>query len=183
LAHELAHVIHITGFEDMLTGDQNLTEGLATWITRDYWTTWLQMESLDEQIQTYLATGQYVPLTEADVFSAYPRRDVAPQKDCLARRDLLYTQWASFVGYLIDNYGWESFVALMTSAAPEVHDDGEVFPAPPDYQGIYGTDLEALEEAWLAEIGVTPGTSLVPGSAHSRVPESGPISFSTLVPI
>jgi hypothetical protein len=125
---------------------------VTTWIARDYWTAWHHTESLDEMVLGYLATGDYVPLTEADVFSAYPRMDASPHEDCLVRRDLLYTQWASFVGYLVDTYGWQTFVTLMASAAPEVTDEGVVLPVPADYQGSYGIALEGLEEEWLAEI-------------------------------
>lgn len=152
LAHELAHVIHATGFERMLDGERNLTEGLATWITRDYWTAWQETSTLEEMVRGYLEAGDYVPLAEADVFSAYPRSDGRPQEDCLGRRDLLYSQWASFVGYLVEAHGWETFVELMASAAPEVTEDGEVFPRPADYLGTYGKSLEALEGEWLAQI-------------------------------
>ena len=152
LAHELAHVFHITGYERELAGERNLTEGLATWITRDYWTAWKQTGSLDEMVRGYLTTGEYIPLEDADVFSAYPRQDVRPPDDCQALRDQLYTQWAAFTGYLLEEYGWAAFEELMASAAPEIKDNGEVLVHPADYLGVYDKGLEELEGEWLSTL-------------------------------
>lgn len=154
-AHEVAHVIHSNGFDRFLGGDRNLTEGLATWITRDYWTAWHQTESLDEMVRGYLASGSYVPLTEADVFSVHPQAQDSTLTNCLAQRDLLYTQWASFVGYLVNVYGWESFLDLMASAESEVTDEGVILPMPTDYEGVYGKTLEALEAVWISDLTIS----------------------------
>jgi hypothetical protein len=152
LAHELVHVIHSTGFDRPLGGDRNLTEGLATWFSRDYWATWHQTGSLEEMVRGYLAASEYVPLSEADVFSVHPLTQGANLSDCLDQRDILYTQWASFVGYLGDTYGWEAFVELMASAISEVNDEGVISPNPTDYEGVYGKTLDDLEAEWLAQI-------------------------------
>jgi hypothetical protein len=152
LAHELVHVIHSIGFDRSLGGDRNLTEGLATWFSRDYWTAWHQTESLEEMVRGYLAAGEYVPLAEADVFTVHPQAQGSNLADCLDRRDLLYTQWASFVGYLVDTYGWEAFLDLLASAASEVNDEGAIMPSPTDYQGLYGKSLDDLEEDWLSQV-------------------------------
>jgi hypothetical protein len=136
LAHELVHIIHITGFNRPLSGDPGLNEGLATWLTREYWTAWHQTQSLPRMIRDYLAEETYVPLAEADVFGVYPQAQGITPTDCLAQRDLLYSQWAGFVGYLVDTYGWELFVDLMATAASEVTDEGEILPSPTDYEGI-----------------------------------------------
>lgn len=152
LAHELVHIIHITGFNRPLSGDPGLNEGLATWLTREYWTAWHQTQSLPRMIRDYLAEETYVPLAEADVFGVYPQAQGITPTDCLAQRDLLYSQWAGFVGYLVDTYGWELFVDLMATAASEVTDEGEILPSPTDYEGIYGKTLETLEAEWLAQL-------------------------------
>lgn len=152
LAHEVVHVIHSAGFDRPLGGDRNLTEGLATWFSRDYWTAWHQTESLEEMVRAYLATGEYVPLAKADVLRVHPRAQDANLTDCLNQRDIIYTQWASFVGYLVDSYGWESFVELLASAISEVNDEGVISPNPTDYEGVYGKTLDDLEAEWLAQI-------------------------------
>jgi hypothetical protein len=156
LAHEVAHVLHLNGFDRPLAGDIALTEGLATWITRGYWTAWLGSESLDEMVRGYLADGSYVPLAEADVFSVHPLVENQTVADCLPQRNLLYTQWAAFVGYLVDTYGWETFLDLMASAAPEVLEEGVILPKPTDYEGVYGKTLETLEADWLVEFQAEP---------------------------
>lgn len=152
LAHELVHVVHSTGFDRPLGGDRNLTEGLATWFSRDYWTAWHQRGSLQEMVRGYLAAGEYVPLAEADVFRVHPQAQGANLTDCLDQRDILYTQWASFVGYLADTDGWEAFVGLLASAASEVNEEGVILPNPTDYEGVYGKTLTDLEADWLAQI-------------------------------
>lgn len=160
LAHELVHVIHHTGFSRPLGGDPGLSEGVATWFSRGYWTAWLQSGSIDEMVGNYLATGDYIPLAEADIFSVHPVTTddnlAVPEDDnptnCLAQRDLIYSEWAAFVGYLLNTYGWEQFEDLMASAASEVTDEGVILPSPTDYEGVYGKTLETLEAEWLTHI-------------------------------
>ena len=85
------------------------------------------------------------------------------------RRDTLYTEYASFVGFLIDRYGVERFEEL-ADTIPEPDDDivititiGPGIPTPtpvptpdpayqppmPDYRAVYGRSLEELERDWL----------------------------------
>lgn len=153
LAHEVAHVLQTTEYGPGLEADRNLAEGVTTWFTRAYWTTWMGTESLDGMVNEYIETGDYVPLVDADVFSAYPGINNNLMEECLARRDQLYTQWASFAGYLINTSGWQKFLELMASALPDTNGQMAVFPVPSDYQGIYGKTLQALETEWLAQLG------------------------------
>ena len=84
-----------------------------------------------------------------DLHGIYPWQNAG--KDCLARRDKIYSEWASFLGYLIQNYGWEKAHRLFRLPAP-VRSDGKIFHFPPDYEGIYGKSLNQLEEEWLKSI-------------------------------
>ncbi|MDX1615249.1 MAG: hypothetical protein R3300_13125 [Candidatus Promineifilaceae bacterium] len=116
------------------------------------------MASLSVAVQDYLAGGAYVPLDEIDLGSVSSFREVEPvgdgrwPPDCLTRGDQYYTQWAAFVGYLIEREGWERFLDLLASAAPEARADGEIAPQAPDYEGMYGPSLDELEAEWLAAL-------------------------------
>ncbi|MFQ3681959.1 MAG: hypothetical protein SNJ51_06825, partial [Roseiflexus sp.] len=57
----------------------------------------------------------------------------------------LYYQWASFVEFLIDQYGRERLDALYVT--------GNGAPGSADYRSIYGKDLAALEQEWVEWLG------------------------------
>jgi len=158
LAHEIAHALHQRALGPGYFGSMALTEGLASWAARESYADWQEVASLSAAVQDDLAAGRYVPLDEIDLGSVGPGRSVAPAGDgrqpvdCLARRDQYYTQWAAFVGYLIEREGWERFLDLLASAAPEVGEGGEIVPQAPDYEGVYGQSLDELEAEWLVTL-------------------------------
>jgi hypothetical protein len=100
-----------------------------------------------------LKDGTYEAIHEnTDLHGVYPwQNNNHPGADCLARRDKVYTEWASFVGYLIDTYGWDKAHRLFRLPEP-VQQNGQRFTFPPDYQGIYGKALNQLEWEWLAAL-------------------------------
>ena len=174
-AHEVAHHVGWARFDYM--GDRLLVEGLATWLAQDSWLRWHGWDSLDEAVRGFLSAGTYVPLAQRD---EHPGR--ASDAECLARRDTLYTEYASFVGFLIDRYGVERFEELADTIP--VPDDYTVFtitfgpgiptpmhrlvptPAhaykPPmaDYRAVYGRSFEELENEWpMVDYGAVYGQS------------------------
>lgn len=150
LSHELGHAIPSEGFQGGLPDSLALTEGLATWASGKYWDTWKNVPSLDELIRQYIRQGQYEPIHEnVDLHGIYPWQNPSgSSQDCLARRDKVYSEWADFLGYLIDTYGWEKALRLFRNPPP-VHQNGQVIIFPSDYQGIYGKALNQLEWEWL----------------------------------
>ncbi len=147
LAHETAHMIHaesLPGFGN----HQPLTEGLATWGAADYWAVWMQADSLDDLVRGYLDSGDYLPL-----YDHYEMTLAYEDPNCIRYRDILYSEWASFTGYLITEYGFGRFGALMESAPAKPHlGDGvghliEIRPA--DFEKIYSLALNQLEARWL----------------------------------
>ena len=141
-----------------------LTEGLASWAAGRYWTAWKEGPSLSDSARDYLSTGTFLPLSQnVELTGVYPG---AAAKDCLARRDMLYTSWAAFVEFLINSYGAEKFKELLSTVEVDVStevakitvDDGVVEVSNevreirgPDWS-TYGKSLETLEQAWLESV-------------------------------
>ena len=151
LAHELGHAIPAAGFADGLPDDLALTEGLGTWASGKYWAAWKNVPALDDLIRQYIAAGQYEPIHENyDLHGIYPwQKNTGPSQACLARRDRVYSEWAAFLGYLIDTYGWPDALRLFKNPPP-INESGRRIERPPDYEGIYGKSLNQLEWEWLS---------------------------------
>lgn len=154
-AHEIAHHFGWARFGGI--GDSLLGEGLATWLARESWLRWHGWDSLDEAVRGFRSAGTYVPFAQRDEVQG-PVSDEA----CLARRDTLYTEYASFVGFLIDGYGLVRFeelaetiatVAITVRPGPPTPTPSRALRAPmPDYQAVYGRSLEELEQEWLRQL-------------------------------
>jgi hypothetical protein len=151
LAHEVGHAIPSEGFDGGMPDDQALTEGLATWASEEYWSDWMGVASLDAMVAAYIREGAYEPIHQNhELRGIYPWQDGG--KDCLDRRDKIYSEWGSFLGYLIRTYGWEKAHRLFR-LPPEERRGDQVIHFPPDYEGIYGKSLNQLEQEWLDSIG------------------------------
>jgi hypothetical protein len=150
LAHELGHVLISSRFEPM---PRALNEGLATWASAPYFNDWLGNPSLDAAVRSYLQDGVYLPLHQNYFLTDInPGTEGRSSESCIARRETLYTEWASFLGYLIDRHGMERLEALIATAPePEMTDAGLVHRAA-DFAAVYGSALNQLEAAWLRHI-------------------------------
>ena len=164
-AHELAHHVGWARFDRI--ADRLLSEGLATWLAQDSWLRWHGWDSLDAAVRGFVSAGAYIPFAQRD-----DRPERLSDVECLVRRDTLYTlytEYASFVGFLIDGYGVERFEEL-ADTIPEPDGDavititiGPGIPTPTpvptpdpasrppmaDYRAVYGRSLEELERDWL----------------------------------
>lgn len=148
LAHEVGHAIPSEGFPGGLPNDLALTEGLATWAAGDYWDAWKDQPSLHALVRSYVEAGVYLPLHQTYTLpDVYPWQEGADE-NCLARRDILYSQWGSFVGYIVEQYGWEKAHQLFESARSESQED-QIVDYPTDYPGVLGKALNQLEVEWL----------------------------------
>jgi hypothetical protein len=131
LAHETTHVLHLPYAADDIT----LLEGFANWASLRYWSDWQGLSSFDDAVRTYLVEGRYVPVDD-------------PPADCtIAGRDVIYNERASFVGFLIERYGMDQFLAVSRTTVPTQRAN---IPYIADYERIYGKSLEALLDEWLA---------------------------------
>lgn len=127
LAHELVHQLAQDRYGPAhLQADLILSEGMPTWAAGSYWL------GGQPDFRTYVrqqrANGISLPLA-----THYSGRSVSDM-------NTLYYQWASFVEYLINNYGRDQFDNLYVS--------GGGSPGAADYRGVYGQDLAALERDW-----------------------------------
>ena len=143
-AHELGHLFHSYGFAKF-PGSAGTAEGLATWAAGRYWLEWQEAPSFDAAVKGYLERGIYQSLENSASFEGV----FAGGKDCLERRDVLYTQWGAFTAYLIDTYGVETFKRLLDTA--DIVPLREVNSLP-DFERVYKKTLEQLETDWLAQL-------------------------------
>ncbi len=152
LAHEVGHILIAERFQDV---PRALNEGLTTWASARSFTPWLGYPSLDAAVQSHVANGTYLPLHENyHLTDIYPGEEEGTSENCIARRETLYVEWASFLGYLIEQHGMEKLETLIeTVPDPERTEEGTVV-IPADFEGVYGSSLNQLEAAWLRHIGV-----------------------------
>lgn len=143
--HELGHLVSEARF-GTLFHDVIIVEGLATWLSSETWNEWRDIQSLDDAVRGFISQDTYVPLSQAYEVAA-PALSV---EDCLAQRDTKYTEWASFVGYLIETYGIDSLETLWR-ASRDPNSSPEGFDA--SYQSVYGKPIDILEKEWLAHLG------------------------------
>ena len=145
LAHELGHVFIQKKFENLT--DIALIEGLATWTAGDYWTAWKESD-FDASVKTYLNNGTYLPLfSNYDLEAAYDNQS----PDCITNRDILLTEIASFIDFLLQNYGMENFSRLAEMKQPATVNSRRVI-YPPDYPEAFGLELNQLEYRWLISL-------------------------------
>ncbi|NMC86499.1 MAG: hypothetical protein GYA58_14570 [Anaerolineaceae bacterium] len=144
LAHELGHVLIAQKYPEL--SSVALNEGMATWVAKDYWQSW-KNESLDDAVRRFLREGSYLPLVQnLEMEKAY-----AQSEDCIQNRDILLTEFASFTDYLIRTYGMDKLAVLFDIPQPEFVNNSRVVD-PPDFYGVYGLQLNQLENAWLVEL-------------------------------
>ncbi|NTW97011.1 MAG: hypothetical protein HGB28_00460 [Oscillochloris sp.] len=131
LSHELAHALQADayGSSAQSRADTVLLEGLASWISGEYWLSLSGASSFQGRAQ--------------ELYQAGHRGNLAS----LGRSnlDVAYDMWAGFVDYLARSYGWEKFNRLYTTGRGRG-------PGSADYQGIYGKSFQELYTDWYATL-------------------------------
>lgn len=154
VAHEVGHIYHHAATENREGphGDALLSEGLATWLARDPWLSDLEFESFADAVRSYLGAGAYVGLAEEYELDISGLVDSA--EECFAKRDQLYTQWAGFVEFLLQEYGLEMVVAATEQARTlKVDSLGMMTLERLDYEVAFGASLTELEQRWHGGLG------------------------------
>jgi len=150
LAHELGHILIMDRFRDI---PRALNEGLATWASAPYFNAWLGYQSLDAAVRSTIEDGTYLPLHENYYLTdIYPGEDERTSEGCIDRRETLYTEWASFLDYLIERHGKDELETLIKTVPDPQMTDGELIIKPADFEAVYGNSLNQLEAAWLAHL-------------------------------
>jgi hypothetical protein len=144
LAHEMGH--HLTASDDFVA-DGVLSEGLANWIAGPPMLAWMGLDAWDDAVRAAVASGAYQSLTQPDVLSP------GPGENCIQRRDLVYALRASFVAWMIGEYGLDAVKAMPYSESRTTDADGqEVTTRQPDYAAATGLTLRQLERLWLEDV-------------------------------
>ena len=129
MAHEFGHQLEYDYYGPQhLNADQMLAEGLATWAADRYWLG--SHPDFRSYVREQRQAGGLSPLA-----AGIGREDFVAM-------NRLYYQWASFVDFLIASYGRPQFDKLYIT--------GHLAAGSADYAGIYGKDLNALEQEWQA---------------------------------
>jgi len=129
MAHEFAHQLAQDRYGPAhLSADLILAEGVATWGAGEYWLG--GQPDFRAYVRGQRASGVFFPLA-----TDYTGKGIGAM-------NALYYQWASFVDFLIAVYGREKFDRIYVA--------GQGAPGSADYPGVYGKDLNALEQEWQA---------------------------------
>jgi len=139
-AHELGHQMQ-RNWMGRLSISPMLNEGFATWLAGKYWLRWHHLRSFDSAIRTYIKQDQYIPLE-----TPVPNGVIQD----VARRDIMYNEWAAFEEYLLQQYGMPKFKDLCHLLTPHRKEDLKQFDL--CFKEIYGTSLPGMEKAWLATL-------------------------------
>lgn len=142
IACEIGHLIQFQSFDGGPT-DPILLEGWATWVAGSYWIEWQRMPSFDEGVRSYLRDKRFVSISRFDISTL-----IYKSEECLERRDIVYTEYASFLNYLIERYGINALNSLITANIPTSPPSEGADPRA-DYQTVYGKTLQELENDWI----------------------------------
>ena len=127
--HELGHHLEAQRYGEAAQrrADTILHEGLATWIASIRW--------LDQDGATsWRQRGRQ--LHDAGI----PLRLLTAER---SSADNAYELWASFVDYLVRQYGWKKFNALYASGRGRA-------PGSSDYERVLGKSIDELSDDWRA---------------------------------
>jgi hypothetical protein len=130
--HELAHHLQAQryGKNVQSMSDTILLEGAATWIAGDYWLPKVGASSWRERARQIHAKGVPLQLVTAERYGA----------------NNAYELWASFVDFLLDQYGFPVYRDLYKSGRGRALGSS-------DYQRVTGKTLNQLAEEWRAWVG------------------------------
>jgi hypothetical protein len=131
LSHEMGHALQAQAYgrDVQSRADTVLLEGLASWISGEYWLSLSGAPSFQARARDLYQAGYRGSLGTL----GYGNLNVA------------YDMWAGFVDYLARTYGWEKFNRLYLSGRGRS-------PGSADYQGIYGKSFQELYTRWYATL-------------------------------
>lgn len=131
LTHELAHALQAEAYgkDAQRVADTVLLEGLASWITGEYWLSLSAAPSFQARARELYQAGYRGNL------AALGRGNL----------DVAYDMWAGFVDYLTRTYGWDAFNRLYANGRGRA-------PGSADYMGVYGKSFKELQAEFYATL-------------------------------
>ncbi len=140
LAHEIGHVIYpVRRRDESLRG---WAEGVATYAAGVHWLAWQGHSSFADAVRRFINESSYIPLAAIWRNSSYEEPIAAHPADCLERRDILYTEWAAFVEWVIESRGRDALRQVMRGT---------------NLSEAVGGSVAQLEEEWLFALRDTSG--------------------------
>ncbi|PDW02664.1 hypothetical protein CJ255_12830 [Candidatus Viridilinea mediisalina] len=132
LTHELAHALQAEAYgkDAQSRSDLILLEGLACWITGEYWLSLSGAPSFQARARSLYHAGY-----NGNLAAMSNRSDI----------NAVYDMWTGFVDYLTSTYGWERFNYLYANGRGRA-------PGSADYQGVYGKSFHELQNEWYATL-------------------------------
>lgn len=150
-AHELSHLL-LYKWVPQNNPHRMLNEGLATWLAGKYWLQWHQIPSFNLAAREHINRNKYIKLDTSYVLIF----------KSVEYRDILYSEWASFMDYLVKIYGFEKCKILYSCSPvrgrrlfdPENFDLENLNINDPltdasCFEKTYGMTLKELEKQWL----------------------------------
>jgi hypothetical protein len=127
--HEMGHHLEAQRYGEVAQrrADTILHEGLATWIASVRWLDQCDATSWRQRGRQLRDAGVPLRLLTAERSGA----------------DNAYELWASFVDYLVRQYGWKKFNALYVSGRGRA-------PGSSDYERVLGKSIDELSDDWRA---------------------------------
>lgn len=130
-AHELAHQLSHDRYGDAhLSAEVPLSEGLATYGAGELWMR--GHKSFKDLVNSFRANGTFMPLTTR---VHNDRGEFLPYES-----NTMYPIYASFVEFIIEEYGWEKFDALYVT--------GQSWYFTSDYESVFGKTYEQIVKEW-----------------------------------
>ncbi len=132
ITHELAHALQAEAYgrDAQARADLILLEGLATWISGEYWLSLSESPSFQARAR--------------ELYNAGYRGNLAALAGS-ANSMAAYEMWAGFVEYLARTYGWDKFNELYATGRGRA-------PGSANYRGIYGKSFQELYTEWYATL-------------------------------
>lgn len=131
LSHELGHQLEAEFYGDDVQrrADTIIHEGLATWISGEYWLSLSDSTSWQQRAKQLQDSGMSLNLAHAERNGP----------------DAAYEIWAAYVDYLTRTYGWDAFHELYKSSRGRGCGSA-------NYQAVYGKTLAELNEEWVSTL-------------------------------
>jgi len=107
-AHELGHIIYSRLIDSSFySGNMYWAEGFASWAAGKYYLQWQGYQNYDSALKEIVSSNRFY-----DIKNIYDEM-IRPAK----QRDVIYVEWASFIDFLIEKYGFEKISSINNSFA------------------------------------------------------------------
>ncbi|MFA6978321.1 MAG: hypothetical protein WC209_03270 [Ignavibacteriaceae bacterium] len=107
-AHELGHIIYSKLIDSLFCfGNMYWGEGFASWAAGKYCLQWQGYQNYDSAIKEIVSSNRFYDIK--NIYSEANRH--------AKQRDVIYVEWASFIDFLIEKYGFEKIISIGNSFA------------------------------------------------------------------